>query len=336
MPSLDLSANDLNGWLDLLAGSAEGTIKFINLYFCLDLQLVSEDVVRLFLIDCISRGATTSDTAFADFSEVCGCDASYSMLCRVNPTSIPSTSTLVTTMSSFVFHEHILRRPSTLVKRTFPPEPASHDDADETSYRNALNVLMAEGDWYQEDGTLGKTYPDPKFVWYTCLQYLEAEIAAGPSRDNKATRARDTLGLIETRHNTYLLAVEFPASCTHAICGLKMARPGFGDQGSRRFAVHLEGAAGNLYRDKWGVAVHLGKLKSRPPQEFCGAPERICEPLPLSDIGPSLVVEPLGWVIGNSGEEIGIDDDKAFIDRITGRMTLADIKKKVMTVANKP
>ena len=45
MTSPDLSTSDLDGWLDLLAGSDEGTIKLVNLCFCLELKLVSQDVL---------------------------------------------------------------------------------------------------------------------------------------------------------------------------------------------------------------------------------------------------------------------------------------------------
>ncbi len=212
----DLSLRDLDHWLDLLSGSHVGMIKLINLFLSLEQKLVSQEILRSFLVDCISLGANTIDDALADFDRVCELDDCYCALCRADPLSIGGNSILLTSMDSYIFHEHILGRPKTKVKLVLPFAPNSHDDADERAYRKALAQLTSYADWYEEAGTLGKPFPDAKYVWFTNLEYLKQELIADHSNANESTKVRDALGLINQGDDTYLLALQFLGVHTHS------------------------------------------------------------------------------------------------------------------------
>lgn len=332
----DLSANKLEEWLDRLSGSSEGTINLINIFLSQKHKLVKQSLLRCFLADCVSLGAKTVDDAFIGFVNICVRDDKYFALSRVDPSSISATSILATTMNSITFHQSILGRPKTKVKSVLPFAPKSHDVIDEKAYRDALLKITSTGEWLNTAGTLGLPFPDPKYVWFTHVSLLEAEIRADRRTITEATKIRDALGLITTTDNTYLLSIQFAAGDLRTISNLKMAQPGFADQGNKRFVVYLNRTAEGVYRDKWGLTVHLGKLRERPPQAINGVPERVCSAIPLSHIKDSINVRPLGWVVGNRGEEVGIDDDITFINRISGRSNPASIKIQVLRNANKP
>jgi hypothetical protein len=317
MSALTLSPRDLDNWLDLLLGSHAGAIKLINTYLSLEHKLVSRDCLRSFLLDCVSHGAKTPDDAMAGFIKICG-DDKYCAIASVSSGTISGTSILVTTMRSSVFHQYILRRPKTRVKFMPLEEPKSHDVSDEDAYRRALERMSSRRDWYRDTGTLGVPGRDPHHVWFTDAKYIDTAKPAGSSavKETKATRIRDELGMVDIRDNTYILSLRLPAGVLHAVPDLKMARPGFADRGNTRFAVYLNKKGESWYRNNWGLTVHLGKLRAKPNKEINGAPERICLAIPLSHIGDSIQVEPLGWVVGTRGGEIGIDDDEAFIRRL--------------------
>lgn len=337
MSALTLSARDLDNWLDLLLGSHAGTIKLINTYFSLEHKLVSRDCLRSFLLDCVSHGAKTPDDAMAGFMTICGEDK-YCAIASVSSGSISGTSILVTTMRSLVFHQYILGRPKTRVGFMLLPEPKSYDVSDEDAYRRALERVSSSRDWYRDTGSLGVPPPDPHHVWFTDVKYVDTEKPVGSSavKETRATRIRDELGLIDIKDSTYLLSLRFPAASLHVIPDFKMARPGFADRGNRRFAVYLNKKGESWYRNNWGLTVHLRKLRARPNKEVNGAPERICLAIPLSHIGDSIQVEPLGWVVGTRGGEVGIDDDEAFIRRLHGRRKLDVMKRRLVAIVNRP
>lgn len=332
----DLSSRHLKIWLDHLIGSDGGTIKLINLFLSWKHNLAKPNLLRSFLADCTSLGATTVDEALAHFDQVCRRDDTFFALSHVDPSSISATSTLSTAMAAPTFHQHILGRPKTKVKPVLPLEPKPGDDASERAYRNALARVTSRKGWYNPTGTLGKPFPDPRHVWITELAYLDTEIKADPNSDTEATKVRDALGLVDTRENTYLLSVRFSAAHLHGLKGLKMSRPGFADQGSKRFAVYLGKTAESAYRGHWGMTTHLGKLKAKRRQAINGVPERVCAPIPLPSVAHSMTIMPLGWVLSSRGEEAGVDDDKAFIGRLSGRRKVASIKRQLFTLANKP
>lgn len=325
-----LSRHNLESWLDHLIGHDEGVIKLINLFLSFKHKLVGKNILRSFLKDCTSLGATTVDEALAHFDQVCSRDETYYALCDVQPISIKATSTLSTVMRSLTFHQFILRRPITKVKSILPLEPKFGDNASESVYRDALAREIARLGWYNPIGTLGKPFPDPRNVWLTEWAFLDKEIKADPSGDTEATKVRDALGMIDTRERTYLLSIHFSAGDLHRLTRLRMARPGFADQGNKRFAVYLGKAAESAYRHYWGMTTHLEKLRARPRQAINGVPERVCAPIPLQAIANSAKIIPLGWVVNSRGDQLGVDDDAAFIGRLRGRRTVASIKREII------
>lgn len=319
---LKVSWDPRKAWLDLLCGSTKGRIKLFGMFMSREDGLVTKDVLDAFVADCVSHGAGTTDEALSCYSCVCRRDDKYLMLAAVNPTSIDATHTLVTTIDSLRFHQFILSRPKTIAKSVLPEKPESPSYDDEEAYRDALKRVTSSKGWYNAAGTLGRPSPDPIRVWFCESQGLDSEVGADLSSTTRASKVRDALGLIETRDGTYLLSIRVPAACLHTIMDLKMARPGFADEGNRRFAVRLDGAPEHVYQDMWGLTVHLGKLAQKS-STIHGVPERICSSVKLSQVGDLIGVDALGWVIGSRGEEIGVDDDHSFLDRLRGKWTVA-------------
>ncbi|MGO9313241.1 MAG: hypothetical protein ACLQDI_10950 [Syntrophobacteraceae bacterium] len=357
-----LSQSELEDWLNRLAGSHEGTIKLINMFLSKKHGLVEEGLLRRFLVDCVSVGSKTNDDASSDFDGVCRSDERYFALCRTDPLSL-SSSSLITIMDVTVFQEFILNPRQPRKNRVaFVHQYEPHGDIDSVTfhklygkeppktveesvlYRRMLKDVTSRKNWYNLSGFLGKPYPDPNHVWFFELSGIKNGIKATPGTDGYATEVRDALGLIDVKANTYLLAIQFFCEDLHRITNLKMARPGFADLGNRRFAVCLNDISGDVYKNNWGLTVHLGKLRANPPQKAIdGIPERICSPIPLSNIADSIDVAPLGWVISNRGEETGVDDDPSFIGRLLGcailtriEQDISHIKRDILKIANRP
>ena len=91
-----------------------------------------------------------------------------------------------------------------------------------------------------------------------------------------------------------------------------------------------------MYRQAWGVTVHLGKLRAKSRKAINGVPERICLAIPLPQIGDAMDVAPLGWVVGNRGDATGVDDDAAFAARLRGRRPLLAMRNRLLLLANTP
>ncbi len=331
-----LRLSNLKEWLDLLSESHEGQIKLINLFYCHEQKLVSQNIIRSFISDSISLKVTIPEVAISNFDLVCGKNDDYFALISVKPSSMKGALILSTIYNSYVFHRYILGRPKTMVKSVLPPEPNSHDTYDEQQYCDAIAKITLEKNWFKETGSLGKPFPDPRHVWFTYESELKKVVKADSSPFNKATKTRDALGLIETRDNTYLLSIQFLSNELSKLKYLRMARPGFADQGNRRFAIYLDNAPKTIYKNIWGLTVHLGKLNSLRPKDINGVPERICSAIPLTDIGDKIKVEPIGWVIGDRGENVGMDDDSTFIKHLCSSYTFDTIKDKLITFADKP
>lgn len=336
MMSVDLSASELIAWIDLLAESKEGQIKVINLFQSLNWDLVKGPDLCSFIQKCLTLRPTTSDAALTDFNNICATDIRYFALNRVDPMSIKNTTKLATTMNSLTFHQYVLARPQSVVKPVLSDKPRSRNSDDENDYQKKLERTISDNNsgnkkWYNLNGSLGKPFPDPRHVWFTDVNYINDEIQTNTRRVTEATKVRDALGLIDTRDGHFLLSLQFPAVHLHTLADLQMARPVFSDGGNRRFAVYINMDAKNIYVDNWGQTVHLEKLRAWPPQKINGLPERICSPIPLSHIGDSLHVRPLGWVDVTDDAE-----DETFIDQLYGLETLDTIKRQLQGIATKP
>jgi len=333
-----LKQSELKEWLDQLSYSHEGIIKLINLFLAQAHKFVEQKILCSFICDCISLGAKTAYDTLVHYDVVCRRNDTYFALCRVDHSPLSgSTSAIATTMDSITFHKYIVKRPKTIIKSTLLDKPKSHDATDEKIYRDALAKMTSGKGWPRNNATLGKPFPDPKHVWFTDASHIEAEIKTHANTDTDATKVRDALGLITTKGDTYLLSLQFPSNVLCSISNLRMARPGFADLGNKRYVLYLNKHAENVYRNNWGLTVHLRKLRRVPPEFINGVPERICSPIPLSVVETSLEVKPLGWVVSNRGEEIGIDDDNAFIKRLLGRRNLTAIKQQLIRKnAHKP
>jgi len=330
MATADLSKRELTDWLDLLIESNEGQIKVINLYHSFILNLINEDILRTFVNACIAMKPATAASALNVFKDICQNDDRFFALNPVDPSSISAAAVVSTTISSLAFHQFFLARPSTIIKSTMSAKPQSRRSSDESSYRKKLKRTVSSSKWYNDDGTLGKTFPDPRHVWFTDGDHMDKEVRSNPSGDSEATKVRDALGLIETKSGTYLLALKFSARHLHTLLGLKIARPTFSDTGNSRFAVYINADAEPLYGARWGQTVHLHKLRNRRTK-INGLPERICSPIPLAHIGASLSVSPIGWV-----DVVGDADDETFINQLLGPITIEDIKLQLSEIANKP
>jgi len=330
-----LSASALKKWLDLFSRDNRGKIKIINMFLSWKHDLIDEDLLRCFLEDCISFGTSTGCDATECYYCMTEQDDTYFMPASVEPSSIESTSTIITTVDSTVFREHIFDPPDARLFTALPEKPKSRSAHDVKYYRDTLKKLTSKK-WYKDTSTLGRRFPYPKRIWFTKLTDLNSEIRADSSRHSGATKIRDALGFIDKKNDDYLLSMELSAGHLHAIKNLKMARPGFtDDEDNPRFAVHLDNATKKVYQNKWGLTVHLRKLKEKLTR-IHGVPERICSAIELSHIGDFLKVNPLGWVDGNRGQEIGVDDDEAFIFRLLGRSTIEKIKDQLIQLANEP
>ncbi len=280
-----LSKARLRDWLGLLGRSDAGELKLINAFLSLQQKLVSEARLRSFLADCLSLGAKTADEALEHFEAV----LRWRQVLRNGP------------CASRVGHEpiyidnHDSRRDippahsgtadNAREDVLLQPAPKPHTPSARVSYRAALTAATSKKGWYNGTGSLGIPLPDPRHVWFTDLERLTQAVRSDSRPASDATKARDALGLIETAHDAYLLSLRFPAPTLHAIPNLRIARPGFSDKGNRRFAAYLNRRAERVYRQAWGVTVHLGKLRAKSRKAINGVPERICLAIPLPQIG---------------------------------------------------
>lgn len=72
-------------------------------------------------------------------------------------------------------------------------------------------------------------------------------------------------------------------------------------------------------------------MRASSPQKINGLPERICSPIPLSHIGDTLQIRPLGWVDVTDDPE-----DDTFITQLLGADTFEKIKGKLLAIATQP
>lgn len=331
-----LSKKALGAWLDLLEGTPEGTIKLVNMFRCLEHSLTTASKLRGFLGDCVTLGATTSADALAHCCEICDRNDRYFALKKVNLSGGPADTALGTSMGASTFHRFLLERPTSIVKRVVPVEPKNpHDPLEEVAYGRALASATSRANWFKASSTLGKPHPNTKRMWFAEVDRLEAQVKSDGATETDATKARDALGLVDMCGDTYLLSVRFPTQAIQACKGIKVARPAFGDQGNRRFAVYLGKGAEGDYRRGWGVTVHLGRLLASK-RTIAGVPERVCSPVAVSQIAGSIRVVPLGWVDGQRGTPGGVDSDDEFIKRLRGRTRLSTMKDKLLGLSTVP
>lgn len=335
---ITLSKNRLDAWLSHLSASDEGKLALINLFLSVKHFPLNKAKTLSFLLDCTSRDSVSADQALERFKAVCNKNKKYFALYPVKASTIAADTTLSTAMAAFPFHEYIVGRSKTLFKTVMPLEPRVPGDAiEESKYRSALARATSKPDWHKDNSYLGKPFPDPRHVWFTEQAILESEIKSDASKNGEATNIRDALGLIDMKGNTYALSVQFSAGQLHGLRGVKMARPVFADNGNRRFVSHLTvRKAKSIYSRDWGITVHLGRLTNKPTGVTAGVPERICSPIPLDKIGGSIKVEPLGWVVGDRGNQIGLDDNSTFVNRVLGRKKLENMKLHLLKYATAP
>lgn len=334
---ITLSKSRLDAWLSYLSANDEGKLALINLFLSVKYLPLNKAKILSFLQDCTCRDCVSADQALERFNVLCKKNKKYFALYPVKASTIAADTTLSTTMAAFAFHEYIVRRSTKLVKTLLPLPRVPGDPIEESTYQLALSRATSKPDWYKAGSCLGKTFPDPKLVWFTEQAILESEIKSDASKNGDATNIRDALGLIDMKGNTYALSVRFSAGQLHGLRGIKMARPVFADNGNRRFVPHLtDKKAKSIYSRDWGITVHLGRLTKKPKGITAGVPERICLPIPVEKIGGSIKVEPLGWVVGDRGNKMGIDDDPTFVNRVLGRKKLDNMKLHLLKYANSP
>jgi len=343
--SRKLSAKQLEGWLDLLCGTNEGAIRLINVFLSYKHELMGKELLHSFFADCIARGATTPENASDDFEYICATESEYSAQLSADPLAIPKDEVLVNTIKSTIFVQYILNRAKSSTVSSVMPAPKSSDPSDEEDYKESISKATSRMGWYKDKSTLGSPfiYPPskasfscPRYVWLSRGSHVDKKCAEDTRVISIATKIRDVLGLVHIMDGVYLLSLSFPAEELHLISGLRMARPSSTDMGNRRFAVYLNKAAEPIYKEMWGVTVHLGRIDDKPRNRINGVPERICSPIQLTDIGSSITVNPLGWVEGSRGATSGIDDDDVYISRLIGRHKLGSIKRNLKGIANHP
>lgn len=282
--------------------------------------------------------ATTASEVEDNFDKVCNERDTYFGLRTLEPKSIDADVLLCTTMRAFAFHEYVLGRPKSVksvTKRVALIAPKfPHNPTEDKKYRDKLAREARDPNWYNSSQSLGKPYNNPIFVWITKARELESAVGSSRGTSTQATAARDALGLIATKKDTYLVTVKFQAGCLHGINGLKMVRPAFAHKGNSRFAVRLPSTPIANYAQNWGMTAHLAKMANEE-KTIHGVPERVCLPIPLAHLHGTIKPEPLGWVETSRGNS-KTDNDVAFVRRLLGRRTLPSIKKQLLTLANKP
>lgn len=320
----DLSSNKLKEWLSRLSKSHEGNIRLINLFLTKHHGLVKENILRSFLIDCLSVRTGRHTSVLDEYQHPCRYNDKYFAISRVDHSKISTASTIITTMNVVSFMQFIVKQHPQRV--LFAPQMHNIE-----SLRLLIKLITSKRGWHNNAGLLGKPYPNPKHVWFTDLSSLEKAINDSSS-DSEATKVRDAIGLIDTVHNTYLVGIQFPSTILRNMSHLKIARPVFSDLGNKRFASYLDSTPKEVYDDNWGMTVHLKKLSEG--SDICGVPERICSSIPLSDIIDNISVKILGLVSGNRGDKVGIDDDEVFVSRLKGSHDLQKIAGDILSLAN--
>lgn len=327
--SLSLSKTELQQLMNLLADSEEGRIRLVNLFISKTRRLVNVKTLRSFLIDCISQYPANAFEAVQSFQNVCYRDNKYSMILEIEVSKIDTTITLATIIDSWTFLEHYVGRPRTTTVSVFPGKPRSRLDRDEELYRIALERLLLKREWYDVTGSLGR-----RKVWFTDESNLMTEFDKEPPGTTDATKARDILGLIHFLDDSYLLIITLSVAELVKVGDVRIARPSVADGGNSRFAAYLKFVPRSIYDSNWGATVNLRKLRTE--DEFYGAPERLCSPIPLSSIGDAIDVEALGWVVGSRGHEIGIDDNESFQRKLSDGKELRYIQHEMLKLANAP
>lgn len=131
------------------------------------------------------------------------------------------------------------------------------------------------------------------------------------SGEDAAERCRDLLGLNHHQKGTGLVALFIPLD---VVKKLTHARPTVVDSGGHNRFKSFPDSPSNLRRSPWGFTVDLKNLLSGATV-LDGWPERVVEPIPVSQLG-SLTFVPLGFLKDTRGETFEKDDDATFAGRV--------------------
>jgi hypothetical protein len=236
--------------LDLLLGNNEGTIKIINLYLSYTNKLVKEDDIHSFFTDylsyCESSHVETAVGAFEAFKDVCNYEQKYAAICRISNSEEAENSKtpMVTMIKRDSFHSFIVGRQKQEVQDYDDLYdnmvlPLGFKTYDEDEYPKILEKITSRADWYNKMGTLGKPYHTPSHIWFTEKHTIDKAIDIDETDPYYPTEVRDVLGLIDHYKGVYLNAIHFTFSDFPDSINLIIARPGFADNGNKRFAVQI-------------------------------------------------------------------------------------------------
>ncbi|MEO5328283.1 MAG: hypothetical protein H7829_08555 [Magnetococcus sp. THC-1_WYH] len=177
--------------------------------------------------------------------------------------------------------------------------------------RREERIFMKSGQQTIQPKTQSTIGNPERLLWVAPDHNQGNSLSALFSSKDAAERCRDLLGLNHYQDGTGLIAMFLPLD---VVKKLTHARPTVVDSGGYKRFKSIPDSPSSLRRSSWGFTVDLESLLNGATI-LDGWPERVVEPIPVSQLGP-LTFVPLGFLKKTRGETSKQDDDKTFAGRV--------------------
>lgn len=329
--------DEIRRFLSLLEGDATGSIMLANLLDSCDEGLVPPDLARIFLEECSQTAAASpGKTGTAIFREVSqrktpGSSPTPKFLRLAKRPATPADGTTlsnVVSAVSFIRYHVDKTRPSLGV--ALPSVPLDSSSRGVRQMDSFVRKVTARPNWFTSTASLGRPLPEASNCWLSTNAFPDSRKPLPyPAGSTEADKARDTLGLIDSRHtDQHLIRYMFDAARAWDIAGPHIARPTFADLGNDRFRVkHLSQRGRALASAGWGSTIDLGRL-AHPKMPSTGRPERVVSALPLRDLTSLQVVYLQATTLARGSSSS--DNDLAFARSILRGRKTATLCRKIL------
>jgi hypothetical protein len=333
--------DSIKNFLELLQNTHRGRAMTVNMLDSHSHGLFSISNLRDFLVDCArtyeSRTGSSANVASIVEDVSCGHGIGMRSYLRQFPQPMFSATDpqlLANTLKTESFSRFLVdpryKSASSGLPVALPATPINSPNAI-LEYESRLAELTSDPAWFSPTATIGRPLPYPSNCWITSNLFGAGRDAPSYGSD-RATEARDELGLIDHREGTFLLRLTFRASSVAALSSCQIARPTFSDLGNSRFRVSQSSSRAAEYAAAgWGATVHLGKFGETTFPDATGVSERVSSSLPLSGLS-GLAVGFLGRVEGDRGLLPKIDDDEAFAQNLELGRTTQEIREILLSI----
>lgn len=324
-------------FVDRLCESSRGLVIAVNMLDSCEhgANLSEVALLREFLADCAlsddpSQSAEHCLKVIADVSAGAS-PARRSYLRRLRQQIAETTDLVTNVVKAETFHRFILSESAKMtngLRGVLPLTPAPYDD-DLAEYEEIFTSLVARGDWYRSDATLGRPQSASSNCWLSTDRFGADDDAPAYNGD-PATQARDELGLVDYERGSCLIQFKIAEGALAVLAEVEVARPVFSDLGNSRFRVDQRSERAQRYAQAgWGATVHLGKLRGRRHTDMTGAPERVASPVPLAKVA-GVTARFLGRVTSRAYETSDRDPEIEFRDWVLGSRTHDQVRAAVL------